>query len=51
MIVVITVLIVIVALYSKAWSLNGQGLAIQWWFILLMDCAIIIGALIGYFSS
>ena len=50
MIGVITVLIFVVALYSKAWSLGGQGFAVNIWFVVVMDLAIICGALIGYFS-
>ena len=50
MIPVITVLIFIVALYSKAWSLGGRGLAVNIWFVIVIDLAIIIGAIIGYYS-
>ena len=50
MIGVITVLIVVVALFSKAWSLGGQGIGVNIWFVVVMDLAIIGGAVIGYFS-
>lgn len=50
MIPVITVLIVVVALYSKAWSLGGRGLAVNIWFVIVIDLAIITGAIVGYYS-
>ena len=50
MIPVITILIVVVALYSNAWSLGGRGLAVNIWFVIVIDLAIIIGAVVGYLS-
>lgn len=50
MIGVITVLMFVVALYSKAWSLGGQGVGVNIWFVVVMDLGLIVGALIGYFS-
>lgn len=50
-IVVITLLIAVVALYSRAWSLGGQGIEINVWYIILFDVALIIGGIIGYFSD
>jgi len=50
MIGLITVLMFIVALYSKAWSLGGQGLGVNIWFVVVIDMSLVAGALIGYFS-
>jgi len=49
--VFITGLIAIVALYSRAWSLGGRGINVNIWIILAFNLVIIIGGLIGYFSS
>lgn len=50
-IVVCTVIIAIVAVYSKAWSLGGNGIAINIWLIILFNVLIIAGGIIGYFST
>ena len=49
-IVFITILIAVVALYSRAWSLGGIGININIWLIIAFNLVIIIGGIIGFFS-
>ena len=50
-IVVVCVLVTVVALYSKAWSLGGRGIEFNVWFVLAASAILIGGATIGYFSD
>jgi hypothetical protein len=50
-IVFITALIAVVAVYSRAWSFRGMGLTIRVWLIILFNVLLILGGLIGFFSS
>lgn len=47
----VTVLIAVVALYSKPWSLGGRAIEINIWLVLLFIALLIIGALVGVFSQ
>jgi hypothetical protein len=44
-------LLVSIAIYSKAWSIGGNGIRIRIWMILVFDAAFIIGGIIAYFSQ
>ena len=46
-----TVIVVIAALFSRAWSLGGRGIEFNFWLVIIWNCLIIVGAVIGYFSS
>lgn len=41
----------IVALYSRAWSLGGQGININLGLIMVFNAALILGGIIGYLSD
>ena len=47
---IITVLVFVVALYSKAWSLGGRGFEFNVWFLLVAGIIIVLGAIVGSFS-
>ena len=50
MIIAITVLIVVVAWYSRAWSLGGHGVRVDGWFVLVFDVGFVLMVVLGYFS-
>ena len=50
MIVVITVLIVVVAKYSRAWSLGGRGIRVDGWFVLVVNLGYVGVTRLGYIS-
>ena len=50
LIIVCTVAIVLMALFSRAWSLGGQGIDFNIWIIIIFDVCVIIGGVIAYLS-
>ena len=48
---VICILVTVVALYSKAWSLGGRGVEFNVWLVVAASLVLIGGAIIGYFSD
>jgi len=50
-IVVCTIIIAIIAVFSKAWSLGGIGITINIFLIIVFNVLLIAGGVIGYFST
>ena len=46
----VTVMIAVVAMYSKPWSLGGRAIEINYWLVLVFIVLMVMGALIGAFS-
>lgn len=51
LIIICTAAIVILALFSRPWSLGGLGLDFNLWVIIFVDVCVIIGGVIAYFSE
>lgn len=51
LIILITILIAIVALYSRAWSLGGIGININIWLIIAFNLALVVGGVIAFLSD
>lgn len=49
-IVVVTIVLCVVALYSRAWSLGGLGFTFNLWWVIAFNVILIVGAIIGYHS-
>ena len=50
-ILLLTVMIAIVALYSKPWSLGGRAIEINYWLIGTFVILLVLGSIIAIFSS
>jgi hypothetical protein len=49
LILAVTVIISLSAYYSRAWSIGGQGVRINYWIVIALNILWIIGALLGAF--